>query len=52
MPYKIKGKCVYNTETGERKGCSSSPAGAKKFLQVLNMREHGVQARPDKKEKK
>lgn len=42
MPYKLKGKCVYNTETGKRKGCSPTAALAKKHLAVLNMREHGV----------
>lgn len=42
MPYKLKGKCVFNAETGKRKGCSATAAGAKKYLAVLNMREHGV----------
>ncbi|HET6453489.1 MAG TPA: hypothetical protein VFI02_03715 [Armatimonadota bacterium] len=42
MPYARKGKCVYNTETGSKKGCSKTVAGAKKYLAVLNMREHGV----------
>ncbi len=23
MPYERKGKCVYNKETGKKKGCSS-----------------------------
>lgn len=53
MPYKIRGKCVYNTETGEKKGCSKSVPAAKKFLAVLNMREHGVPEKPaSKKESK
>ncbi len=48
MPYARRGKCVYNTETGAKKGCSKSIPEAKKFLQVLNMREHGVPEKPAK----
>jgi len=49
MPYVRKGKCVYRADTGAKKGCSTSVAGAKKYLAVLNMREAGV---PEKKGKK
>ena len=33
--YKRKGKCVYKTETGEKKGCSDSVAMAKKYVKAL-----------------
>jgi hypothetical protein len=49
MPYKIRGKCVYNTDTGAKKGCSKSVPAAKEFLRVLNMREHGVPEKPESK---
>jgi len=44
MPYVRKGKCVYKkTSSGlVKKGCSSNVSGAKKYLQVLNMRHAGV----------
>lgn len=35
MPYKRKGKCVYNKKTGEKKGCSSSAAKAKEYMKAL-----------------
>jgi len=35
MPYERKGKCVYNKETGKKKGCSSSVAKAKAYLKAL-----------------
>lgn len=35
MPYERKGKCVYNKETGEKKGCSSSAAKAKEYMKAL-----------------
>jgi hypothetical protein len=35
MPYIRKGKCVYNKETGKRKGCSSSVEKAKKYMKAL-----------------
>ncbi len=42
MPYVRKGKCIYRSDTGAKKGCSKSVAEAKKYLAVLNMREHGI----------
>ena len=51
MPYKVRGKCVINTETGENKGCSKTVAMAKKHLAVLNMREHAVPEKPAKGKK-
>lgn len=35
MPYERKGKCVYNKETGEKKGCSSSATKAKEYMKAL-----------------
>jgi hypothetical protein len=35
MPYIRKGKCVYNKETGEKKGCSSSIEKAKRYMKAL-----------------
>jgi hypothetical protein len=35
MPYERKGKCVYNKETGKKKGCSSSAAEAKEYMKAL-----------------
>ena len=35
MPYERKGKCVYNKETGEKKGCSSSTTKAKEYMKAL-----------------
>jgi hypothetical protein len=35
MPYKLKGKCVYNKETGKKKGCSSSVKKAKAYMRAL-----------------
>jgi len=35
MPYKRKGKCVYNKKTGEKKGCSSSAIKAKEYMKAL-----------------
>jgi hypothetical protein len=46
MPYTRRGKCVYKSDSGAKVGCSKSVAGAKKYLQVLNMREHGVPEKP------
>jgi len=48
MPYRLRGKCVEVNRDGKwvRKGCSSSEEAAKKYLAVLQMREHGV---PEKK---
>ena len=33
MPYKAKGKCVYNTDTGEKVGCTDG--SVKKYLAAL-----------------
>lgn len=35
MPYTRKGKCVYNKETGKKKGCSTSVDKAKEYLKAL-----------------
>ena len=35
MPYERKGKCIYNKETGEKKGCSSSIGKAKAYMRAL-----------------
>jgi hypothetical protein len=35
MPYERKGNCVYNKETGEKKGCSSSASKAKEYMKAL-----------------
>ena len=35
MPYKIKGKCVYRKDTGEKVGCSNTAAKAKRYLKAL-----------------
>jgi hypothetical protein len=45
MPYQIKGKCIYRVKRDGslvKKGCSSTVAQAKKYMQVLNMRHAGV----------
>ena len=39
MPYERKGNCVYNKETGEKKGCSSNAAKAKEYMKALYARE-------------
>ena len=39
MPYIRKGKCVYNQTTGKKKGCSASPAKAKKYMKALYANE-------------
>lgn len=51
MPYARKGKCVYKSDTGEKVGCSKSVAEAKKYIQVLGMRENGVPEKPKKGKK-
>tara|TARA_R110002110_G_scaffold388330_1_gene600455 strand:+ start:156 stop:503 length:348 start_codon:yes stop_codon:yes gene_type:complete len=33
--YERKGKCVYKSETGKKKGCSDSVAKAKKYVKAL-----------------
>lgn len=50
-PYVLRGKCVFKKDTGKKVGCSKSIPEAKKYLQVLNMREHGVPEKPAKKGK-
>ena len=35
MPYERKGNCVYNKETGKKKGCSSSATKAKDYMKAL-----------------
>lgn len=51
MPYALRGKCVWNTQTGQKKGCSKSVAEAKKYLTVLNLREHGIPEKGKRKAK-
>lgn len=34
MPYKVKGKCVYNANTDEKVGCTKG--SVKKYLAALN----------------
>lgn len=41
MPYERKGKCIYNKETGEKKGCSSTVGKAKKYMRALYAAENG-----------
>jgi len=50
MPYERKGKCVYNKETGKKKGCSSSATKAKKYMKALYASE--LQERVQKTVKK
>lgn len=42
MPYERKGKCIYNKETGEKKGCSSTVGKAKKYMRALYAAENGT----------
>jgi hypothetical protein len=42
MPYERKGKCIYNKETGEKKGCSTSVGKAKKYMRALYAAEKGT----------
>lgn len=35
MPYERKGKCIYNKETGEKKGCSTTIGKAKAYMRAL-----------------
>ena len=41
MPYERKGKCIYNKETGEKKGCSSTVGKAKAYMRALYAAEKG-----------
>lgn len=41
MPYERKGKCIYNKETGEKKGCSNSIGKAKAYMRALYASEKG-----------
>jgi hypothetical protein len=41
MPYERKGKCIYNKETGEKKGCSTSVGKAKAYMRALYAAEKG-----------
>jgi hypothetical protein len=41
MPYERKGKCIYNKETGEKKGCSTSVGKAKNYMKALYAAEKG-----------
>ena len=42
MPYERKGKCIYNKETGERKGCTTSVGKAKNYMRALYAAEKGT----------
>lgn len=39
MPYKRKGLCVYNSATGEKKGCSDTVEEAKAYMRKLYLEE-------------
>lgn len=41
MPYERKGKCIYNKETGEKKGCSTTVGKAKAYMRALYAAEKG-----------
>jgi hypothetical protein len=41
MPYERKGKCIYNKETGDKKGCSSTVGKAKAYMRALYAAEKG-----------
>jgi hypothetical protein len=41
MPYERKGKCIYNKETGEKKGCSTTIGKAKAYMRALYATEKG-----------
>jgi hypothetical protein len=41
MPYERKGKCIYNKETGEKKGCSTTIGKAKAHMRALYASEKG-----------
>jgi hypothetical protein len=41
MPYERRGKCIYNKETGEKKGCSSTVNKAKAYMRALYAAETG-----------
>ena len=41
MPYERKGKCIYNKETGEKKGCSTTVGKAKAYMRALYASEKG-----------
>jgi hypothetical protein len=42
MPYERKGKCIYNKETGEKKGCSTTVGKAKAHMRALYAAEKGT----------
>jgi len=42
MPYKRKGKCIFNKETGEKKGCSTTVGKAKAHMRALYAAEKGT----------
>jgi len=42
MPYKRKGKCIFNKETGEKKGCSTTVGKAKAYMRALYAAEKGT----------
>ncbi len=42
MPYERKGKCIFNKETGEKKGCSTTVGKAKKYMRALYAAEKGT----------
>jgi len=41
MPYERRGKCIYNKETGDKKGCSSTVGKAKAYMRALYTAEKG-----------
>ena len=42
MPYERKGKCIYNKETDEKKGCSTTVGKAKAYMRALYAAEKGT----------
>ena len=42
MPYERKGKCIFNKETGEKKGCSTTVGKAKAYMRALYAAEKGT----------
>ena len=42
MPYERKGKCIFNKETGEKKGCSTTVGKAKAHMRALYAAEKGT----------
>lgn len=52
MPFERKGKCVYRKDTGKKKGCSKTVAGAKKYMKALYVHSEDIDkfATPEEKQ--